>query len=83
MRVLKISEWPNTLLLVASIANRFIGDDISGSPSLSSWYCIAYLSPDYLIIRLASFQSALTSSYSAVHLAKELPAQRYFLSDPS
>jgi hypothetical protein len=37
----------------------------------------------FLILRLASFQSALISSCSAVHLAKELPAQRCFLPDPS
>src|ERR1700756_2463826 len=46
--------------------------------SLPTYYQI-----NFLILRLASFQSALISNYSAIHLAKELLAQHCFLPDPS
>jgi hypothetical protein len=85
--VLEASEGSNILLLVASIANSFVGECILEAAVLLCLYHGVTLPICYqitfLILRLASFQSALISSCFAVHLAKELPTRRCFLPDPS
>src|SRR5271168_2912050 len=87
VRVLEASKCSNILLLVASIANRFVGECILEVAVLLCLYHGITLpichQITFLIFRLASFQSAFISSCSAMHLAEELPTQRCFLPDPS
>ena len=87
MRMLEASEGSNILFLIASFANSFVGEYILKMAVLLCLYHgvtlpICY-QVSFLILRLASSQPALISSCFAVHLAKELPAQRSLFPDPS
>jgi hypothetical protein len=85
--MLKASKCSNILFLITSFTNSFIGEYILEAAVLLYLYHNITLpichQIAFLILCLTSFQSTLISSCFAVYLAKEPPAQRCLLPDPS
>jgi hypothetical protein len=85
--MLEASECSNILFLVTSSADSFIRKYILKTAVLLYLYHGVVLpichQIAFLIFCLSSFQTTFISSCFAVYLVKELPAQRFFLLDPS